>query len=423
MLPSSQTIVTGELSNGLRVWVYENFESQTVLVDGYAPGGSVNEGPDTRGLANLLAIMLRRGSETRDYDAINEAAESVGAFFGFHAGRHALGFNAYSLAEDVDLTWGLLAESLIAPAFPQDELEKTRAQLLTRLEERRHSTRAMASITFNQQIYPPDHPYRLDIEAEMAGVARAQREDLARFYREKTSPEGGVAVVVGAIRAEEALARLERTLGGWRHPQARPDRRIPPRPALTERREARVPVRGKSQSDIVMGWPGLRRADPDYDAALVCNAILGRFGLGGRLGNRIREELGLAYYAYSTFNANLGPGTWRMVAGVNPANVDRVVEVMRTETTRIVSEPVSDEELADVQSYLTGSLPLRLETNAGIASYLVSMAWHGLGMDYLLEYNDRIRGVTREDVLRVARTYLHPDRYALAVAGPPDEEA
>jgi len=423
MLPSSQTIVTGELSNGLRVWVYENFESQTVLVDGYAPGGAVNEGPDERGLANFLAIMLRRGAETRDYDALNEAAESVGAFFGFDAGRHALGFNAYSLAEDIGLTLDLLAESLIAPAFPEEELEKTRVQLLTRLEERRHSTRAMASITFNQQIYPPDHPYRIDIEAEMAGVGRAQREDLVRFYREKMSPEGGVVVVVGAIRAEEALAKLERTLGGWRHPQARPDKGIPPRPSLTERREARIPMRGKSQSDIVMGWPGLRRADPDYDAVLVCNAILGRFGLGGRLGNRIREELGLAYYAYSTFNANLGPGTWRIVAGVNPANVDRAVEAMRAETARIVSEPVSHRELADVQSYLTGSLPLRLETNAGIASYLMSMAWHGLGMDYLLGYDDRIRGVTQEDVLRVARAYLHPDRYALAVVGPPDEEA
>ena len=422
MLPSSQTIVTGELSNGLRVWVYENFESQTVLVDGYAFGGSINEGPEEKGLANFLAIMLRRGTETRDYDALNEAAESVGAFFGFDAGRHSLGFNAHSLAEDFDLALELMAESLIAPAFPEDELEKTRSRLLTRLEERRHSTRAMASIAFNQQIYPPGHPYRTDIEAEMAGVRRVQRTDLVRFYREKVSPAGGVVVVVGAVRAEETIARLERALGGWRHPHAHPDTSIPPRPILRQTVTKRVRVQGKSQSDIVLGWPGIARNDPDYDAVLVCNAILGRFGLGGRLGNRIREEMGLAYYAYSAFNANRGPGTWRIAAGVNPANVEKAVDAMLAEVARIVREPVDDEELADVQSYLTGSLPLRLETNSGIAGYLLSMAWHGLGMDYLLGYESRIRGVTKEDVLRVARTYLHPDRYALAVAGPPDEE-
>jgi len=333
-----------------------------------------------------------------------------------------LGFNTYSLAEDFDLILGLMAESLISPAFSEDELEKIRSRLLTRLEERKHSTRAMASIAFNQQIYPPDHPYRLDIEAEMASIGRAQRPDLVRFYREKVSPEDGVVVVVGAIQAEEAINKLERALGPWRHPHARPDRSIPPRPELAEKAEREVRVRGKSQSDIVLGWPGIHRAHPDYDPVLVCNTILGRFGLGGRLGNRIREELGLAYYAYSTFSANLGAGTWRILAGVNPINVDRTVEAMLAEVDRIVSEPVSEEELADVQSYLTGSLPLRLETNSGIASYLLSMAWYDLGMDYLMTYADRIRRVTREDVLRVARTYLHPDRYALAVAGPPDEE-
>jgi len=280
----------------------------------------------------------------------------------------------------------------------------------------------MASATFNQQIFPPGHPYRIDLDAEMAALHRLQREDLVRFYREKVSPDDGIVVVVGGVPAEQVIGGLERALGEWRHPLARPDKTIPPRPALEERREAHVRVQGKSQSDIVLGWPSFRREDPDYDAAQVTNTILGRFGLGGRLGNRIREELGLAYYAYSMFHADFGPGTWRLAAGVNPANVSLAVDAMLAEVRRLVSEPVQEEELVDVQRFLTGSLPLRLETNGGIAGNLFEMAWYGLGMDYLTEYEARIRSVTREDVLHVAQTYLHPDRYALAVAGPSDEE-
>jgi zinc protease len=423
MLPGPDNIVTGELSNGLRVWIYENFESRTLLLDGYAPGGSINEGPEETGLADLTATLLRRGAGQHDYDALNEIVEGVGAFFGFDAGRHTLSFNTYSLAEDFELVLSLLAESLLSPHFPQHELEKSRRRMLTRLKERKHSTRSMASITFNRQLYPPGHPYRIDLDAEIAALERFQREDVVRFYREKVSPKGGVVVLVGAIRAEQALEMLEAALGGWRHPHAHPDLSIPPRPELAEKKEARVHVRGKSQSDIVMGWPGIARNDPDYTAMLVCNTIFGRFGLGGRLGRRIREEMGLAYYAYSLFNANRGPGTWRIVAGVNPAHVEAAIEAMREEVARIVREPVAEDELADVQSYLIGSLPLKLETNAGMAGYLLSMAWYGLGMDYLTSYADRIRRVTRQEVLRVAQTYLHPERYALAVAGPSEEAA
>ena len=422
-IPGPHNIVTGVLSNGLRVWVYENFESATISLSGYVPGGNINEGPEQKGLADLTAAMLRRGTLQHDFDALNELVEGVGASFQFDAGYHQLGMYAYSLAEDFPLVLGLLAESLSQPAFPADELETTRSRFLTQLQEQKHSTRSMALLTSNQLIYPPGHPYRLSIDAEAAFLQQVDGETVARFYREKITPRDGVIVVVGAIRADEALDRLERTLGPWQHPQARPDLSIPPRPTLAERAEKHVRVRGKSQSDILMGWPGIARTDPDYFPMLICNAILGQFGMGGRVGKRIRQELGLAYYASSSFNASRGPGVWRISAGVNPTNVAQAVDAMQTEVQRIIEEPVSDEELADVQSNRSGALPLRLETNRGIAGNLLMMAWHGLGKDYLMRYSERIQSVDKEAVQRVARTYLHPQRYALAVAGPEAGEA
>jgi zinc protease len=420
-IPGPHNIITGSLSNGLRVWVYENFETQTVSLQAYVPGGSINERPEQAGLAELTAIMLRRGTLNRDFDTLNQIIEAVGASFSFDTGRHTLSFDTYSLAEDFDLVLDLLAESLTIPAFPEAELEKTRSRILTRLEEQRHSTRAMASLTFRKNIYPPGHPYRPSLLGTKETVQSLTRADLQRFYEEKISPDGGVIVVVGAIPAGEVMAKLEDALGGWRHPNARPDPAVPPRPVLSGKIEVDVTVRGKSQSDIILGWPGIDRSDPDYYPMLVCNSILGRLGLGGRLGQHIRQELGLAYYAYSTFTVNRGAGTWQAGAGVNPKNIDRTIDAMLTEITRITSEPVTDEELADVQSNLTGSLPLRLETNAGIGSYLLNMAWYEMGMDYLMRYADRIRAVGKEDTLRVARTYLSPEQYVLVTAGPSAE--
>ncbi len=421
-IPGPHNIIPGRLSNGLRVWIYENFGTQTVSLRGYAPGGSINETSAQAGLANLTAIMLRRGTLKHDFDALNEAVESMGASFGFDTGRHSFGFDAHSLAEDFGDVLELLAESLIVPSFPEEELAKSRSRILTRLDEQKHSTRAMANLTFRKHLYPPGHPYRDTLLGKSETVERLSRGDLLRFYEEKIDPAGGVVVVVGAISADEVLMKLERALGGWRHPQARPNRAIPPRPVISGKMEVAVTVRGKSQSDIIMGWPGISRSDPDYYPILACNAILGRFGTGGRLGRRIRKELGLAYYAYSAFSVNFGAGNWRVAAGVNPANIEKAVAGILEEVARIITEPVSAEELADVQSSLTGSLPLRLETNGGIGGNLLSMAWYGLGMDYLMRYGDRIRAVGVEDVLRVARTYLSVDEYVMSIAGPPAEE-
>lgn len=421
-LPGPRSITTGRLSNGLTVWVYENFDTETVALEGYAVGGTINESAEQVGLASFMATMLRRGTQKHPFDKLNQIVESVGASYGFDSGRHTLAFDSYSLAEDFELTLALLAESLLYPAFPEEELEKTRSRVLTRIEEQKHSTRARAARAFRQQIYPPGHPYRSSLLGEEESVRRFTRDDLVRFFTEKTSPQNGIVVVVGAIRAEKALSLLEKTLGAWQHPHARPDLSTPPTPRLTEKIEQDVTVHGKSQSDLIIGWPGIARSHPDYLSMLVCNSILGSFGLGGRLGSRVREELGLAYYIYSSFSANKGAGTWRAAAGVNRMNTRLAIDTILTEVARIIEEPVSDEELQDVQSNLIGSLPLQMETNSGIAGRLINMAWYDLGLDYLLTYAQNIRAIGKEDVLRVAQTYLDPNHYVLAVAGPPTEE-
>jgi zinc protease len=141
----------------------------------------------------------------------------------------------------------------------------------------------------------------------------------------------------------------------------------------------------------------------------------------GRLGDKVREEEGLAYYVYSSQESGPNAGLWYAAAGVNPANVEQAITSIRREFARLAEEKVSDEELADTQAYLTGILPLQLETNEGVASTLLNMEWYQLGLDYLYRYNDLIYSVTADDVQRVAQSYLRADAYALSVAGPASE--
>jgi zinc protease len=153
--------------------------------------------------------------------------------------------------------------------------------------------------------------------------------------------------------------------------------------------------------------------------AVVCNSILGVFGLMGRLGAKVRDEQGLAYYSFSRVNGGPGPGPWRVVAGVNPANVEQAVSSVRAEIRRICQELVDEQELNDNKAFITGSLPLRLETNEGVARSILNMERYDLGLDYLQRYADLINEITVERVQAVAQRWLDADAHALAIAGPP----
>ncbi|HIQ00995.1 MAG TPA: insulinase family protein, partial [Anaerolineales bacterium] len=189
-----------------------------------------------------------------------------------------------------------------------------------------------------------------------------------------------------------------------------------PRPQGPRRRF--IPIPGKTQTDLVLGYPGPPRTDPAFLDAALCNTILGVFGMMGRLGDKVRDEQGLAYYSYSRIEGGPGPGPWMAIAGVNPANVEQAIESIRAEIRRICQEPVEPKELADSQAFLVGSLPLRLETNEGVARAILEMELYDLGLDYLQRYSDLIQEITPERVLAAAQTWLDPDAYTLAIAGP-----
>ncbi len=151
--------------------------------------------------------------------------------------------------------------------------------------------------------------------------------------------------------------------------------------------------------------------------------VLGQLGMGGRLGENIREGQGMAYYVYSGFNADVEAGPWAAAAGVNPADTERAIAAIIREIEQFKQDGPTEQELADVRAYLTGSLVLGLETNSGIAGALLTIERHKLGLDYVARYGDLVRSVTYEEIMAVARKYLSTEDYVLAVAGAAQEGA
>jgi zinc protease len=174
----------------------------------------------------------------------------------------------------------------------------------------------------------------------------------------------------------------------------------------------------KAQADIAYGFTTITRTDPAYYAFWVMNTMFGQYGLGGRLGDNIRERQGMAYYAYSSFDANHGAGPLVVRAGVNPANVERALAAIDEEIAHIVADGLTEQEVADARQYLIGSIPRMLETDAGIASFLQMVEQFDLGLDYDQRLPDLLGAVTREDAHAAARRALATDRASIAVAGP-----
>ncbi|GAB4455492.1 MAG: hypothetical protein Kow0070_03870 [Anaerolineales bacterium] len=416
-LPGPNDIYRETLPNGITVLTRSNFNSPSVVISGYFNAGSLFDPDEKLGLADFVSSALMRGTKKHSFDEIYNILESSGASLGFSTGVHRSGFHGRSLAEDLPLLLNLLAETLTQPSFPKAEMEKLRAQLLTGLAISAEDTSDMASETFDKILYR-DHPYSRPEEGTPETVKRITRDDLMKFHRECYGPRGMVIAVVGAVGAEEAVRQVKRALGGWQVRGQKEPPALPPVKPLRKTVTKHHRIAGKSQSDLVIGSSGPRRKDAEYMAASLGNNILGQFGMMGRIGDVVREKAGLAYYAYSSLHAGVGPGSWEVSAGVNPANVMKATRLIVDELRRFVQEGVTEEELADSKANFIGRLPLSLESNGGVAGALLNIERHDLGLDYYQRYAGLVAAVTREEVLAAARKFIDPDKLAIAVAGP-----
>lgn len=416
-LPGHDDITRVVLPNGITVLARENFNSPSVVITGSLTAGNLFDSDEKLGLAYFTSLALMRGTTLHDFHSLYDSLESVGANFGISAGTHTCGFSGRALAEDLSLLLSILSETLCQPVFPSEQIERLRAQLLTSLAIRAQDTGDMASLTMDQILYE-GHPYSRPEDGFPHTVQAVTRDDLAEFHARYYGPRGMLVTIVGAVDRNRAIEMVQETLGDWQNNDQPEIPQLPLPRTLEGIIQRKCVIPGKIQADIMMGTVGPERRADDYLAISLANNILGRFGMYGRIGDVVREQAGLAYYAYSSLSGGLGPGPWYISAGVDPINIDRVIDLIRVEISHFISEPVSEEELADSKANYIGSLPLSLETNAGVAGALLNLERYGLGLDYYRRYPDLVQGITREQALEASRHYLNPEILGIGIAGP-----
>jgi len=416
--PAARKPTRIQLPNGAVFIVYENPVAPAVSIAGMVGGGSIFDPTDKPGLANFVAEMLSHGAAKRSAEAIAEALEFVAAEVDFTGGTQVANISARCLKNDLPLVMEILADETRRPTFPDDQVSLVRMQLEVALREALDDPGEVADRDLYAALYPVGHPLHYRPLGTLEGVGRVTRQDLIDFHARCYRPDTLVLAVAGDVSADQVRELAQRYFGDWTAQGPRPPIVIPPvePPAKVVRKFA--PLAGKTQASVVIGLPGIARTAPDYPAADLMNYDLGGGGFASRLMEHIREEKGLAYYVYSDFVAYRGPGPWITRMGVDPPFLEHAVDIALSEMRRIREQPPTDAELRYWKDYVSGTLAVHMETNAGIAGALSEAEFYGLGLDYPWRYPELVRQVTTAQAADAARKYILPDRCIISIAGP-----
>ena len=401
-------------ANGMTVLVLEQHFLPIVEVHALIKAGSAQDPPEKAGVANLTASLLDEGTTTRTSKQLAEQIDFVGGSLEAKASEDFTTASARVLKKDADLGFSLLADILQHPAFQKQEFERIRAQLLGEMASDNDDPGHVAMKAFNQLVFH-GHPYRWPVNGTEDTLSKVTLADVQAFYAREYQPSQVILTIVGDVTVEQATALVQTHFGSWKKGIVSPRNTKDPSPV--KRKTVQLIEKDLTQSTIVLGHGGIQRAHSDFYAVTVMNYILGAGGFSSRLMESIRDKQGLAYGIMSHFDARLLPGSFWINLQTRTEATNQAIAGVLAEIKNIREAPVSDQELTEAKSFLMGSFPLRFDTTAKLTQVLAQIEFYGLGFEYFSQYPKWIERVTKEDVQRVAKQYLDPQRYALVVVG------
>jgi zinc protease len=407
------------LANGLTVLSKRTSVTPAVHINVHIRAGALLDPPGLAGVAHFLSKTLDRGTTTLTADQIAEELDSRGVSLAMAVTRQTLSLTCTCLVEDFEAVLALIAGMVREPAFPPAEVESRRREVVTLIRQDEDNPAVVAVHALMEALYGGAHPYGRRVRGTVETVERIDRSVLTRFHQSHVTPSRVSLALVGDVDAQRALDAAAASFGTWSSSPVVPAQPPDARPATTRRIRV-VPMMNKAQADIAYGFISIARDDPAYYTYSLMNNIMGEYSLGGRLGDSIRERQGMAYYVYSSLDANRIPGPLIIRAGVNASNVERAVASIDTELKGLLADGPTEQELKDSKLYLVGSLPRTLETNAGIAAFLQTAEFFNLGLDYDVRVPGLLQAVTRDEVHEAARRAVDPSRATVVVAGPYD---
>jgi zinc protease len=403
-------------SGGIEAWLVRDHTNPIISMRFAFRGGSALDPENLGGLANMAASLLDEGAGDIDSQAFQSTLEDLVISLRFDARRDALGGRLVSLTENRVTAFNLLKLALTRPRFDPEPVERIRSQILAGIRQDSENPGAIASKSLFKRLFP-SHPYGRLRSGTAKSVAAITRDDLVAFASSRMAKNNLKIGVVGDITAQSLAAVLDDVFGGlpdtaapWDIPEAEPQS-----DGRTQVVEKDIP-----QSSIVFADRGLKRKHPDFYAAYLMNYVLGGGGFTSRLYDTIRDKRGLAYSVYSGLHPLERAGLIFGGAGTTNAKVSETLSLLRQEWARMADNGVTEQELADAKTYQTGSYPLRFASSGSIAAMLVGIQMEDLGIDYMDRRNSLIEAVTLEDVNRVAKTLLRPDRLSIVVVGKPN---
>ena len=411
---------SASLINGLQVLSVDLPGRPLVSATVVLPSGAADEPAAAAGSAVLAARALTEGTERYDAVGLTEAAERLGASLHAEAGWDATSISVDVPASRLEPALELLAEVLLRPTFPAGEVERLRDERLNDLLQAQADPRRRADETYIGTIYAPESPYHRPAGGTRETVATIDAEVARSAYLRALDPGRATLIVAGELGGLDLLELAARLFGDWTRASGMDGQgEIVDTGASTGRLVRIVHRPGSVQTEIRIGHVGLRRRIPDFHAVSVMGAILGGL-FNSRLNMQLREAKGYTYGAGAGFDLRRGAGPFTARAAVNtevtvPAVVDTLAEL-----ERMRAEPVSDTELAAARHFLVGVFPLRFETAGAVVGALAGLAVHGLPIEELVEYRQRIEGVDIDAVAAAARDHLHVDDASIVLVGDVD---
>lgn len=400
------------LSNGANVIVVPQHELPFVSVNLILIAGSARDPAGLSGLASMTAQLLNKGTRGRNSLEVAEEVDFIGANLFASAGRDRSTVSLGALTPDLPVALEVMADIVMNPTFPADELELLRTQTLTALQFQRSQASAVADENFRKAVYG-NHPYGQSEGVE--SVEAITREGVSGFHTTFYRPNNALFIVAGDVDADEVTEQLDRAFRGW-GPQQVPTMEYPAVPERTGIEVLLVNKPGSVQSAVRIGHALMRGVSDDWTAFNVANQVLGA-GSTGRLFMSLREESGWTYGAYSSATRSQDVGMLRGFMEVRNAVTDSAVAGMLDEFHRIRAETVPTDELERVKSFLVGSFPRQIETPQQIAGQVATYRLLGLTQEDLETYRSRVAELTVEDIHRVANERIDPDNVVIVVVG------
>jgi zinc protease len=401
------------LDNGLRVVVVSQDEQPAVSLRLLVRAGAAQDPSDRAGLAAMVGALLDQGTPTRTSEEISDTIDYVGGALGSGAGTDLSYINALVLTNEFDLALDMVAESARTPTFPQDELDRLRQQALSAMGVNMQDPDYVADVAIDRLVYG-FHPYGQPSSGTPESLARITREDLLTFHKTWFAPNNALLAVVGDVAPEVAFAGVTRAFGSWER------REVPPievgeMPTPT-RRFVLIDRPNAVQTKIRAGLVAIPRKHPDYMAVNLATKILGGEG-ANRLQNVLRSERGLTYGASADMNALKQGGAIIAKTDTQTSTTGEALRLAVDEFSRLVRDRVGERELAGAQAYLAGSFPLGLETANDIALQVLNVLFYDLDVRDVETYPERVTAVTTNDIQRVAKQFVFPDRLSIVLVG------